>query len=449
MVLSLLFLAIFLSVGFALMSEVTLGLQTAENFHSAQDARMAAESGLHFMLYQLKKVRLPGDTTDATLIPNLRSALGQRLDGTTNLNGATVQNSGAAVFVPEIQVDGGGTFCSWVSVLEGDRCRLTAKGSAHGVSRYVTIDMLLGREVSQVLSYGLASRGQIQISGETRIIGVNKPTEANIFSATTSGGAAIHIQGNSAQISGDVFLAGGAEQVLLEGTPSIGGTDDPDAILDHIHCGVDPPDFPVLNTAPLAALATNVVDKSTKTNASGLVFNNIRIAAGTNPTFNSDVVVNGILFVESPNVVTFEGHATVNAIIVTEDADDAIDSCRIRFAGTVDANGVEALPDTPEFTAVKQHTGTFIVAPGFGVEFEGNFGTINGSIAADRVAFAGTSEGTIRGTIIGLADLPMTLEGNVRVFLDKSGINEDPAGFLKPFAMGVLPDTYRELSAAP
>ena len=113
------------------------------------------------------------------------------------------------------------------------------------------------------------------------------------------------------------------------------------------------------------------------------------------------------------------------------------------------ANSVDTLPDTPEFAQIRQHPGTFIVAPGFDVSFEGTFGTINGSIAADKISFLGTSEGTIKGTIIGLADEPMILEGNVEVCVDKSGANTDPSAFLKPFGMGPLPDTYCELRVAP
>lgn len=449
LILSLLFLTLFLSMGFALMNETTLSLRKAENLRSVQDSRMAAESGLVFMLRHLKEVRLPGDTTEATLIPTLQTVLAQRLNGTGNLDGAAVQNTGAAVFVPQIEVDGGGTFRSWVSSLGGDRCRLMVEGSAHGVSRCLTMDLILSRDTSLVFTYGLASRGQIQIAGGTTIVGVNKPSEANIFSATTSSGTAVLIDGNSAVISGDIFLTGGADSVSI-GSPSIGGTSDPDAIWDHIHCDMPPPDFPVVNTAPLAALATGqVVDPSTNTAASGQVYNNIRIAAGTNPNFASNVVLNGVVYIESPNVVTFDGHATVNAIIVTEDKDDPLEDCRIRFAGTVEPNGVEALPDTPEFAAVKQHTGTYIVAPGFRVVFEGNFATINGSIAADQIAFAGTSEGIIKGTIVGLADVPMTLEGNVSVSVDRSNIDDDPAGFLKPFGMHVIPDTYLEFTVVP
>ena len=447
--LSILFLAMMCALSFAFFSQTNLELQKSENFQEAADARLGAESGLRFLLYHLKEVRLPADTTEATFAANLRSALALRLDGTANLDGATVQSTADAVFVPEIHVDESSVFHAWIKWAGSDRCRLEVTSSAHGLSRYTTIDLVLTPRLPGVFEYGMASRGQIEIGGSTRIVGVNSPDEADVFSAIMSQPGAISITSSAVEISGDLFLAADPSYVTIQGSPSIGGTTDPDAIDSHIHCGMEPPDFPELNTAPLVALATNVVDASTDTSVSGQTFDNIRIAPDTNPVFASDVVVNGVIYVEAPNTVSFTGHATVNGIIVTEDSDQPIASCQITFAGTADANGVEALPDTPEFAEVKQHTGTFILAPGFGVNFQGDANTIQGSLAADQITFSGNSGGTVQGTLIGLADLPTILNGHVEIFVDKSTMDTDPAGFVKPLGLAPAPDSYRELTAAP
>lgn len=447
--LALLFLALMCSLSIALFSTTDFELRKSENLRQATDARLAAESGLRFMLYHLKEVRLPGDTTESTFIANLHSALAERLDGTANLAGAAVQNTGDDVFVPQIEIDNGATFCCWVQWVGEDRCRLTVKGSAQGLSRHLAIDLNVAPKLPAVFKYGLASRGQIEIGGSTRIVGVNSPQEADVFSTTTSHPDAVCITGSGVEISGDIFLTGDTDYVLIEGTPTIGGTNDLDLIHQHIHCGLIPPRFPDLDTAPLAALATDVVDASTDTGSAGQVFNNIRIAGGTDPVFSSDVVVNGVVYIEAPNTVMFTGHATVNAIIVTEDSDQPLESCQITFAGTVDANGVGASPDTPEFAAVRQHTGTFILAPGFGVNFQGDANMIQGSIAADQIAFSGNSGGTIQGTVIGLADLPMVLDGHVEILVDKSNPDDDPAGFVKSLGLDPAPDSYQELDAAP
>ena len=109
------------------------------------------------------------------------------------------------------------------------------------------------------------------------------------------------------------------------------------------------------------------------------------------------------------------------------------------------AYGVEVLPDTPEFAAVKQQTGTFVLAPGFGVTFSGNFGAVNGSIAADQLTFTGTAEGVVRGAVLGLADLPATLSGHVEIRVDRAHAAPHPAGFVQSFALVPVASTYLEL----
>jgi len=447
-ILALFFLALTCTFFVALFAQTNTEMRKSENLHHAAEARLAAESGLQLMLYHLQQVPLPADTTDATLLANVHSALAQRLDGTGNLDGATVQNSGEELSVPQIAIDSEGTFCCWISPMGDSRCRLKVKGSAHGLSRYLTMDLRLAPKLSGVFKYGLASRGQIQVGGSTRIVGLNDPSEADVFSATTSQEDAIYITGDSVEISGDLFLVGSSDYAVITGTPNIGGTTDPSLIPQHVHCGVPAPDFPEPDIAPLAALATNVVDASTDT-GSGQVFSNIRIAAGTDPVFGSDAVVNGVVYVEAPNIVKFTGNATLNAIIVTEDSDQPLAACQITFSGTVEANGVQALPDTPEFAAVKEHTGTFIVAPGFGVNFQGAANVIQGSVAADQIAFSGNAGGTLQGTLIGLADLPMSLDGHVSILVDKTSFDNDPAGFVRRMGLESVPDSYRELTASP
>jgi hypothetical protein len=204
------------------------------------------------------------------------------------------------------------------------------------------------------------------------------------------------------------------------------------------------PDFPTVNVTPIATLATNVVDATTDTSVPGSVFNNIRIAAGTNPVFASDVIINGAVYVEAPNIIKFAGQTTLNGVVVTEQSEQPLEKCQITFAGTVTANGVDDLPDIPEFALIKEHTGTFVAAPGFGVTFAGNFSAINGAVAADKLTFTGTAEGTIRGCVIGLEDHPTVIDGNVDIFVDRSGSDENPAGFIESLGVAVLPDTYTE-----
>ncbi len=444
-VIALILLAVGVCIAVVAVTSGTLSIRQATSLHRVGDAQLAAESGLRYMLAHLKAIHLPGDTTEATFLANAIDALRPRLEGTANLGAQTLSNSSSQVAVPEMQVGDGQSFRSWITWVGPDRCRLTVRGSAGGLTRYLTMDLALVRDLPFVFDYGLATRGQVQLSGQAKIIGINKPEEASVFSGTMSVPTPIHIQGSSVAVDGDLYVAQSVGSVVVEGSPQIGGTSDPMRLIEHIHFDVEVPDFPVLQTDHLVLLATNVVDGSTDTSQAGQVFENIRIAAGTNPTFASNVVINGMVYVEAPNIVSFEGHCTINGMIVTQPSENPISDCQIQFAGTVDAVGVDGLdPNNPAYDEVRKYTGSFLLAPGFGVSFAGDFQTINGTIAADQLTFGGTATGVIKGTVIGLADLPTVLDGNVSVKVDRSHLNQNPAGIIKPFAFDPLPDSYLE-----
>ena len=442
-VLALVFLVLLNGLAVALVSGTMLNLRAGDNYRRAVDAQLAAESGIGFMLNEIRHIRLPADTTEQTMPANLAAALAERLDATANLNAQSVTHDGSQVNIPDIQLPVGSFSCT-LSPAGQDKCTLIVRGSAEGVLRAVAIDLNLIAKHSGVFDYGLASFGVVAIADNAKIIGVNDPSEANILAATTGGSVALTL-GDNAIVSGDVSVVGDGS-VAISGTPSLGGTTDPEQMAEHIHSLATAPDVPEVQTAPLAALATNVVDSSTDTGSSGLTFSNIRIAAGTNPTFGSDVVINGIVYVEAPNIVVFSGRTTFNGMAVTEDSDQPIESCQLHFSGQVEAYGVESLPDTPEFAEVRQQTGTFVLAPGFGVTFSGQASAINGTIAADQLTFTGQSEGIVNGAVIGLADYPTLLGGNVEIQVDRLNAYPDPAGFAKTFALEADAASYTELT---
>ena len=418
-----------------------LEVRKSANCRSVMNGRLAAESGLSFMTSVLGWIRLPGSTTSETFPQRMAEALGAKLEGTPNIGGGQVTYDSSTVFVPSIVVNGE-TFSCQIASIEDTRCRLTVTGSAGEVTRAVFMDFILEPCRTEIFDYGLPSRGPISISGNARIVGVNDPSEASILSATTTGTDAIQLDGN-AEISGDLNIAEDGLSVSISGTPTVAGSSDPSVIAEHTHHGVGQPDFPEVDVEPIAALATYTLqpdDPQTKT-----VLNNVRIPAGTNPTFGSDIQINGVVYVEAPNVVAFVGKCTLKGILVTQASGEPISACQVSFGGSVEASGVDALPDTPEFAAVKGHTGTFIAAPGFGVSFAGNFSAIGGSIAADQLTFTGTSEGAIGGSVIGLKDLPTTVCGNVDIFVDQQRADQNPAGFVPSLRFSPVPDSYAEL----
>jgi hypothetical protein len=442
-VLALILLAVFMILAVVYTAAANLSLRSGHNYGDAVQARLSAESGLAFALHAMERVRLPGSVTSSTFPGALSSALGGQLNGTANLAGQTVGVSGGLVVVPEIASPVGQFACrlAWV---DEHRASLTVKGSSHQAAQRVQIHMAFVPRQPEVFDYGLASKGQITIFGNAQIVGVNYPGEASILSSTQTHSDAIVLSG-SVTISGDLYTSGDGTYVAMTGSPTVAGSEDPNVIAQHIHLGMEVPDFPEVDIAPIAALATNVLSTS---NPKADSYSNIRIAANTNPTFNSDVVLNGVVYVEAPNVVKFNGHATVNGLIVAQGSGQPLDLCQITFAGNVRANGVEALPDTPEFAVVKQQTGTFIAAPGFGLTFSGNVSVDNGSMAADQLTFTGSAEGIVHGSVIGLKDLPTSVGGSVEIYVDRQNADDSPAGFIPSIALVPVPSSYLELKGA-
>jgi hypothetical protein len=88
---------------------------------------------------------------------------------------------------------------------------------------------------------------------------------------------------------------------------------------------------------------------------------------------------------------------------------------------------VTELPES--FGDLRNDTGTFIMAPGFHVSMGGNFGTLNGCIAANGVEFFGNAGGIIGGSVLNYSDQPMELSGNSDLYFNRTGETEIPSGF--------------------
>jgi len=152
-----------------------------------------------------------------------------------------------------------------------------------------------------------------------------------------------------------------------------------------------------------------------------------------------------VTFIDTPNEVTFLGDLDVIGPIVTEDAgDDALDQNRLHFSGNTSTHGAEALPDEAQFAGLKELPGTFLLAPGFSAQFTGNFGTINGTMAADEFGFTGDATGTVHGWVINWGDTEFTMGGNASLTIDHEGLDEKPFGFKMPSILSPLPETYEE-----
>jgi hypothetical protein len=447
-VLALVLLVVLTSVAVTVVGASGLSIRSSDNYDAVTRARLVAESGLAFLVGQIQQINLPYSTSGANFLTNLNTVLGNELNGTGNLAGQTVGINGSGVDIPQIQTGEGG-FSARITWLGSDLARLEVVGQARNVSRTVAMNLELGPKASGVFDYGIASRGKIVIKGNATFDGVNMPEEANILS-TKSTPVAIEA-GGSAYIGGDLSVTGEeGDYIIISGRGlSIGGTSDINEIVEHhLHLGVDDPEWPEVDISPFVPMAVNVLGSSSP---GGGTYTNIRIPAGTNPSFGGDTVVNGVMYIESPNQVKFTAKATINGVVVTEeDPGQALTDCQIDFRGQASAPGVQGLPNTEEWQTLKQYVGTVILAPGFGVSFRGNTNTINGTVAADELSFLGNSSisGNVTGSVLGLKNLPMTLSGSCTIKVDKLHSSKFPPGFQYPRGLTAVADSYAEVVAS-
>ena len=444
-------LALMTAMAVGLAASTNLNLSRSRHMKDSLSAQLSAESGLQFILMSFTKLRMPAATDTSNFITSLSEGIAGVLDDTINVSDQVVSCSGSTISVPAITAGASSFTCS-ITVLAPDaegtpRCRLSSTGSYGLASRTVSLDMKMASVSADAFNYGIASRGGISVSGNATIDGMNSPDEGNVLSISQEA-FAISL-GGSATVGGDLFLtAEGEDSVHLQGGGlSVGGESDIAAIVeDHVHRLPESPDFPELDLAPFETLATTVIDSNTDLDGPGLVVNNARIAAGTNPEFTQDTEINGILYIESPNTVTFKSKVVLNAIIITEDATGLPGPNTLDFKGQVTAPGVDALPDTPEFQAVKAQSGTIVLAPGFAVQFRGSVNSINGTIAADQFSFLGNSNisGEISGSIIGLSSASLLMQGNATILINRQDSNDTPAGFVHFKGLAVIADTYAE-----
>ncbi|MDD5134805.1 MAG: hypothetical protein PHP01_05285, partial [Phycisphaerae bacterium] len=337
--------------------------------------------------------------------------------------------------------------------------RLSVTGFCGNFSKTITVDfnevpniVISTPEVFSVFDYGVATRGSLQMSGQSEVADVNLAVSYNVYIDGGLSGDSFSIT-NQASVAGNVYIADPYATVSVGSKAVIAG-DTGDAALDHIIIDAPQVQFPVPNPSFFESYATGpVLTSQEQVNIYSLSnpLSNAIIAANTNPTFASDIAVNGILFIEQPNIVTFSGQATVTGIIVGDGfVGPSTEDNKLVFSGQVQCFDVSQLTGA-EFDDIKQQTGTFILAPGFSTSFSGQTQVSNGVIAASGIQFTGQAGGTVNGTIINYSSTQsVELSGQSSLFFNHTSEQVIPAGFLPPIEepealrLVYMPYTYSE-----
>lgn len=441
-VLAMLFLVLFstLAVGFYAASNAAS--QVSNNEKHAAIAAVAAESGMDFMRYQLSQVTIPHGTQQSQLFGLVYNQISANLANTPNFSGKSISNSGGVISMPSfgyITLNSNGAKFSATITDMGQKLsvKVVGVGAGSSLSRAIQMQYGLAEKSSAIFNYGVASKGKIYTQGSSRIKGATDPTKGSVLSTSMTDPTPVIIKGK--EVSGDISVSNPNASVLVAGA-SVGGTTNTQEIYaKHVHIGVDPPEFPTVDTAAFQAYVSNAPYVAGRS-----LYVNQRIPAGTNPTFTGGVTIQGVLEIEYPNIVKFAGNATIQGtIIVKNGAPTDVVNNSITFTGDVSASGVETLPSG--FGGLRSLTGSFLLAPGFSTTFKGNFHTVDGSIMASKIAMTGNAGGTVNGTVINLDNYEMDVSGSSEIIIASTGTTNYPAGVFFSSNYAPLPDTYEEV----
>lgn len=433
LIVSLIFVMVFSSLSFAMLTMSSRNIQIAGNQSRANRASESVLSGIEVMKYWMSGIDMPGNTPVNARFSTMLAQLTSNIELGEN-NSITLDSSAEKSFYAE------------VTSVNNDIFKMRVTGNAGDLQRTVEVCYSFGVRQDTVFDFGVATKGPLQLSGNIQLDGTNIAVEADVYIESENSDNALSIIGNS-QIAGDVKITNPDGYATLQGGQAgIGGETGQDAIDNHVESGVAPTDFPVPNTDHFDQYVTGITIDSSTDISNDATYENVRIAANTNPQFSANTVFNGIVFIEQPNIVTFTGGVEINGIIVGDgDVNDNSGTNQIIFLGNVGSSSVSELPADSQFDGIREETGTFLMAPGFTASFGGSFDTLNGAIAANGINFFGNAGGTIAGSVLNYSDTPMTLSGNSDLFFNRSGITEVPAGFEPEIILHYDPASYDEV----
>lgn len=439
-----LFLMLFVVLAIGFYASTAMSAQLAANERLISTSQVAAESGMEYMQYHLACLDIPVDKPADKVFEEVYLQLRQRLLGTGNLGTRDIGYDGCTISIPadpsgyiKLAQSGSGFRAS---ITDGGSGVIVVKvtGTPDGVpsslGRAIEMEYFSVNYPSAVFDYGVASRGKVQLknSANTKLIGT--PDAAASVLATFAGAPSI-VTG-SGVIEGDLAVVVNKSQVSLGSGSVGGGTTAADILANHVHL-VPAPVFPTVDTSVFKPFATNVY--------SGAAYQkNIRVPPNTNPKFNGGDVIEGILYIESPNNVTFRGHATINGLIVFENKNGVAQNT-LDFRGNVSP---AKIPNTPEFAALRAKAkGLALAAPAAAVTMSGSVdGDITGSIIADKLTLGGSADLILRqGSLITLGTDATLIEGKTVHFVGNA--KENPPYQSVRLNVYFKPDltTYREV----
>ncbi len=419
-------LVIVSAMSVALASLSTASVQVAHNQGRLNRAFANAESGLEVARYWLSRVRMPSSTPTSQYLSTVIADVQSELQDSSVAN-FVVANDGSVGPVA-LDSDTGQIFSGrWsADAAHPSMLNIASTGASGIASRTVGVHFSIEPYRFPIFNYGIATKGAIRFPQNPTLTGATQNWEADIYVESNNNLIALQVGGN-ANFDGDIDIGNPSANVSFGGAVQIAGDFGQTAINEHVTIGVEPVEFPVPDTARFEQYATGpVVNSTTNLAAPGMTLINAKIQAGTNPTFPGNVTIQGILFIEAPNIVTFGSNVVLQGLIVAEQSAASWGANQINFQGNFASS---SYPAGSQFDTIRNEQGSSILAPSSSVSFTGNFASVNGVMAAGNLYFSANASATVKGTMISYSPTSTYVEGNISMDFDRASAVEIPAGF--------------------
>jgi hypothetical protein len=446
-VLAMLYLTLMASLALGFYSSSNTAVMVSHNEQKVEKARLAAESGLEFVRFHLSRIAIPPKTPPDDRFTFMATRMETALNGSGNLNSGVIYCDSATIRIPEnpkanIKTEEGSEFQLLVQKVTANTIRVSSAGkfiaSPRNIhDRAVRLDFVLVEKPSSILQYGIATRGTVSTSGSSRLLGRPNPDKGSILSTNTTDNTPVRIGGK--EVSGDIAVVNPDANVVVSGGSVGGSTDSSDIQANHVHRGVEDPEFPIIDTSMFKPYATNtyVPGKSS--------YSNIVIPPNTNPSFSSDTELKGVIYVKTPNRVSFAGNTKIHGVMVTDTEGRVgnLNTNTVTFQGGFESRGVETLDAS--YGDLRTLSGSFMVMPGFSLSFAGNFNAdAYGTIVVDKASMTGSAVVTLHGSLIIMSDTAMTMQGNAQLTAGENSM-AFPTGLRFSSRYQPIPDSYDEI----
>lgn len=485
-VLAMIYLTLMASLAVGFYATVNTAVRVAHNEREIARAVAGAESMMQFVRYHMAQLNISrADQNSTTATYNaVWDQLSGSLSGTANMPVDPTQvaltktifipgrDAGGAVEYMQLDDDGA---VEGYAILQHDNgvvFQLKAvgvfnRGKPNEVRRAIRMGFAPATKPSAIFNFGVASKSPISMNSNARIVGANGLTQnGSVLVASDSMDAPITMDSNSV-ISGDFSWTNAAANPVFKNGTVAGFQPNHPKFAEHIHPGAPEPEFPEIDTGIFKKLITDNVITPTyvtpvpggETKFDSGVMKNVYIRANStsNPgrvVFDSNMEVQGLVYIEQPNNVRFDSNVKVTGLIVVDNtmvgapSNGTNANNTIEFRSNTTLAGPQNLPATSDFPPeLRQLTGAAILAPNFNLHFNSNFGSVGGTIVGSRLHFDSNASGTITGSVINLGqNTSVGFNSNAEVRIESTGTSAYPPGIYFSSRYVPLPDNYMEVA---